>query len=202
MEDYVLTYEELRNIQRKERINRTLQPLEPDFFQKVVDYLNNKKALLEKSRQEGNRFSLDMSTKINNELSNAQRVLKDVLERRESKVILQALMDARAGVSAEKVSNMINSEKDVYKNIFEILSESRKQHFYPVLVGNFSQELVDEEPSSKEVTLLSNVPEFLWKDSNTYGPFTEGDTVELPADLAEFLLKQKKAVPNSQMEKA
>ncbi len=202
-EEDILTYEELRNIQRKERINRSLQPLEPDFLKKVSSYLDKKKELLQKTIGDGNRFSVDMGNKINNEVSNAQRVLKDIMERRESKIMLQGLMDARAGVPAENVLNMLPLEKGIYKNIFEAISKYRKECFYPLLAGQFVQkELVSDEPLTQAITLLSSVPEFLWKDSNKYGPFDEGDSVEVPLELAKFLLAQKKAVAGKQMEKA
>lgn len=204
MGEEILTYEELRKIQRKERINRSLQPINDEFFTKVSAYLNKKKELLENSSDENNRFSIDMSNKIKNELDNAQRVLKDIMERRESKVILQGLMDARAGVSAENVSNMFPFEKKVYQEIFQTITEYRKKCFYPLLTGQMEGEQKEEERDEAfiEVTLLSSLPQFLWKDSNKYGPFEEGEKVEVPPGLAEFLLKQKKAVQSTSMERA
>lgn len=44
-----------------------------------------------------------------------------------------------------------------------------------------------------EVKFLNSVPEFIGTDIETYGPFNEGDTVELPEDNAEILINRGNA---------
>jgi len=44
-----------------------------------------------------------------------------------------------------------------------------------------------------EVEITGEVPEFMGTDLDRYGPFSEGDLVELPKDNAEILENRDKA---------
>jgi hypothetical protein len=45
----------------------------------------------------------------------------------------------------------------------------------------------------KRLKLIEAIPELMDTQLNRYGPFTAGEEVELPSELAELLLKQNKA---------
>ena len=75
-----ITYETLFEILKREKDITELQKLEPVFFSDFVDYLNEKKKVLEK---EDSMFSYDEKKKVEKQIDNARRIIKEIYERRE-----------------------------------------------------------------------------------------------------------------------
>ena len=79
-----ITYETLFEILKREKDITELQKLDQNFFNDFVDYLNEKKKLLEK---DDTLFSYDEKKKVEKQIDNAKRLIKGIFERREKKII-------------------------------------------------------------------------------------------------------------------
>ena len=62
------------------------------FVSNVLDYLNEKREALKSSKEKDSIFSKDAQTEIRNELRNAIVVIQDIYERRERKILGQAVI--------------------------------------------------------------------------------------------------------------
>lgn len=147
-----------------------------------------------------NRFSDDAKASAETELNNARRVLKDIYERREKKILLSCLSSSRTNNGVVDLRKMLEAEKDFYSEVVEVLKKYRNKILTPVLVGEAGENVKklaeikkEEEQSNKTVGVLDDIPAFKWNNDKVYGPFKKDDIANLPKILAELLINQKKA---------
>jgi len=104
----VVTYETLREIQRNEKKGEMLYELDDSFYSGVNSYVKSRgKADDEMSRTE---------------VMNAQRILRDIMDRRERKILNQALRSVRANEKAD-LDRMTGNEKKLFKSILDTLKK-------------------------------------------------------------------------------
>ena len=166
-----LNYEELRKIQAKERASPVLQAL-PEGFYKAARKLVEKK-------DEG--LKKDFSLTEANEYESILKVVGDIHERRKQKIIMRAMKSA-----AREDTMLAEEEKELFNKIHEIVEEE---------VGSFGRMIKGkegkiEEESIKRIKILKNLPKFVGVDLKTYGPFKEGDSIELPDKEAQLLVRR------------
>ena len=194
-------YEELRKVHRNEKFEEDLQNVTEDFYIKASSYISQKIAFLGTIKDMSeNRFSDDARISAETELNNARRVLKDIYERREKKILLSCLSNSRTNNSVVDLRKMLEAEKDFYSEIVEVLKKYRNKILTPVLVGEAGENVKkvaeiknEEELSNKIVGIIEDIPSFKWNDEKVYGPFKKGDIANIPKQLAELLINQKKA---------
>ena len=87
-----ITYETLFELLKREKDMTDLQKLDPNFFNDFVDYLNEKSKVLDK---EDSLFSYDEKKKVEKQIDNAKRIIKEIYERREKKILNIALIKSR-----------------------------------------------------------------------------------------------------------
>src|SRR3990167_10664764 len=92
MADIAITYESLYDILRKEKYKPELQKISANFFKHTIDYINTKKSILD--NQKTSIFSAELQ-KTQTQLNNIKRILKEIYERRENKIIQLALFSSR-----------------------------------------------------------------------------------------------------------
>jgi DNA replication initiation complex subunit (GINS family) len=112
-----MTFESLRKVQLLEKTNASLTNLEDDFYSSSIRSLSDKFSTLKQN------FSLDEARACENML----KILKDVIERREQKIVLKALRDAkesRNDKDYEATQGLTREEKELYSNILSMI----KQH--------------------------------------------------------------------------
>ena len=103
-----------------------LQKLEATFFFDVVGYLKEKQAFLEQRKVNVDIFSIGEREKLEYELRSINRILKEIYERREKKIIEIALNRSRTGSDIVDTSSMLKEEKEFYQNILSLLNEFRQ----------------------------------------------------------------------------
>jgi len=198
----VITYDALREIQRNERKSERLVDLNDSFYESIESYLNRK----------GPKDDL---TEI--EMRNAGSILHDILDRRERKVLNQALVAVRSSMKID--TNMMTSqEKDLFNKLVDILKKHReeatkniktrkkvkkeKEHVQEESEDTQAEEKTEEEEETVEkeptisyikVKILEELPEIVGADFDTYGPFKEGDIVKIPQDNADIFIEKGKA---------
>ncbi len=145
MEDIKITLETLYDLLRNEKKREDLQKLEETFFLDVVTYLREKKGLLALKKEESNVFASGERDKIDYELRSIQRILKELYEKREKKIIDIALNKSKTGSDIIDTSAMLKEEKEFYQQVLTILDTFRKG----ILFQLFQTELPSIQPIPK-----------------------------------------------------
>lgn len=207
-----ITYETIFEVLRKERNYEDLQKLNEDFFEELSKYIEEKNnALNEKPRLdqyfEGHE---NEQQAIRIQLQNIKRLVKDVFDRRERKIIEMALNKAKTGSNIVDTSSLLPEEKGFFDKQIELISSYRRELLEPVLSSQKTQvakkEIELQKPkelntahseninkSFKKINILEEIPKFVGLDLEIYGPFKASEEVELNPEIAEMLIKTNKA---------
>jgi DNA replication initiation complex subunit (GINS family) len=229
----------LRNEKKKEE----LQTLEASFYMDVATYVREKKGLLDVKRENEDIFAGSDRSKLDYELRSIQRILKELYEKREKKIIDIALNKSRTGSDIINTSSMLREEKGFYEAVLLSLDQFRQGILFnmykgdlpevikggksrinlkvedkpiaPVVVKPIVKEIpkvveesenesneepenlkiptepkksISESPKEKiKVKFLHAMPSFVWKDMKVYGPFDEGQEMEIFKEVADLL---------------
>ncbi len=112
----IITFEFIREIHRKERDKKglELEELPENFFSLVQTYLTEKEKLYEKTRNPEILF----------EIENAKKMIKELLEQRQRKIVLSAMQVMRGGLPPE---NMTHIEEEFFDKILMLLNEYKSR---------------------------------------------------------------------------
>lgn len=201
------TYEHLFDVVRRERSREEIQELEEGFYAQANSYIAQQKAHLQ---------SLDaLSTEADQlriQLQNAQRLLKELYDRREKKIMLLALNKARTNSNIIDTQNLLESEKTVFERMVDLLRKYRGAILHaspqapppspaPVTTPASTPKPPTQSPSAApepaeegtKVKILSNVPKFMGAEKQTFGPFEKDQEVSLPDRIAQILVRKGRA---------
>ena len=153
-------------------------------------------------------FSYDERKKVERQVDNAKRMIKEIYERREKKVLNIALIKSRTKSNIIDTSALLENEKKLLDDVERVLNYFRGSVIYNLMEGrdvhlrDFFKDIVhgestnipetkSEEHSGKETKLvrfLASVPKFVGKELEEYGPFAEEDIANLPSEIADLLI--------------
>lgn len=199
MAKVVITYDTLYEILRREKFRNELQLLDGDFFDNVLCYLNEKSVILDSQKNRDSIFSSE-SKKTERTIQNTKKLLKELYEKRESKIVNLALLSSRTTLLEGDLLAMLPEERKLYDELLTILNIFRK--------GVILKLLSDEKPEINQqkgiksdtlenkkslVRFLHAVPKFVGEDMNVYGPFDNHDIANLPFNIAEVLISKERA---------
>jgi DNA replication initiation complex subunit (GINS family) len=155
MTDIKITYESLFDLLRRERNREELQKLEDSFYQDVLLYLEEKKALLPLSISADYTVTAE-TEKTRIQFHNIKRILKELYDRREKKIILLAVNAVRTGASHIDKSTFLPEEQQLFADIMMHCKSYRRsilervlQHTAPLpihYVSSQKSELQKETP--------------------------------------------------------
>ncbi len=199
--DIVITYETIFEILMREKSRDDLQKLSPSFFKDVVLYLNEKKSTIKTDKL--GVFSTDEKDKTKRQIANVQKMLTELYERREKKLISLALIRSRNPGAIIDVSPLLDEEKHMFESMVDTMDSFRKNVCQNIVLGEppilpmFSQRMPEirlpKEKDTKLIRFISPVPKFVGKELEIYGPFDEEDVASLPFEIADVLIKKGKA---------
>ncbi len=109
----VITYETFRKFQRYERDNKQLQELPEDFYQSCAEWMKRKEKIYEETKD----------PMIIKEIENVMTIIKDILDRRERKLLLLAMHSVRGNAVPQ---NLLPFEAKHFDIIVEHLREMRE----------------------------------------------------------------------------
>lgn len=164
-----ITFELIRRIQREEQRVPKLTKLPTGFY-------NNVKSYLEKKRSVSNR-------KVAIEAKSAERLVKDIFNRRERKVFNLSIIAARTNIPPE---NLTEEEQVFFDQILSVL-KSRRENILSSLLMKSPEEKTDL------IVFKEDVPAFVGADMKNYGPFKKGNIAKLPDENKKILLEQNVA---------
>lgn len=201
-QEVVITYETLFEILQIEKERADLQKLEPTFFSDTISYIKDKKKMLE--AKSDSTFALDEKKKTERQLENIHKILKELYERREKKIINLALDKSRTKSSLIDTIALLKEEKVVFDALTNLLDTYRDAILYSVLNERmpFMLQMKDEKPkedfktaldlkkSTKLVRFIHPVARFIGPELEEYGPFEEEDIANLPEEIADVLINK------------
>jgi DNA replication initiation complex subunit (GINS family) len=113
MVDIRITYETLFDLLRREKNREELQELDKDFYEQVLAYLKEKKSDLTKKGDE--LFASAEREKLKIQFQNIRRIIKELYERREKKIITIAMSKARTGSDVIDTTALLPSERQYFE---------------------------------------------------------------------------------------
>ncbi|MFC1704797.1 hypothetical protein ACFLZ6_00535 [Nanoarchaeota archaeon] len=145
-----ITYETLFEMLRREKDKEELQKLSSSFFADVIVYLEDKK----KSLNDMTLQSFEDKRKFEDEVENIRRILKDLYERREKKIVNLALNISRTKSNLIDTSSLLNEEKSLFDSLIRNLDYGRESILNMLLKSKspeFRQPKVEEpKPATEE----------------------------------------------------
>lgn len=211
MSDISITYDLLFDILKIEKSREELQKLEEKFYKDVVEYLIAKESIINNPNTPIREREL---TRI--QLSNVKKLLLELYDRREKKIINLAIYKIKIGSGIINTDALLEEEKHLFDMLHSQLSKYRGDIINNVIDGkmpsnNFSsapdlsnakplmkvavetEEATDESDGIKSVRFIKSVPKFLGPELEIYGPFEENDIASLPSKIANILVKKYRA---------
>ena len=189
--EIVITYETLYEVLRREKSRDALQNLDERFFDDVLSYLNEKQKTYEEAMQKNDMFSLSEREGIAIQLGNIRRILKELYDRRERKVIDIALNKSRTSSDVVDTTNMLPSEQLFFESVIGLLTRFRQNVLLNIIEGKKPEIATQTKKVSatvKQVKFLENVDQLVGEEMELYGPFMRNDQAELPNTLANILI--------------
>jgi len=179
----MITYNELYDALRKERYSEQLQPIPKNFVKEFAEYLKEKKELADKKDDD---FS-DTIVKTKKQLENSIAIFKELILRRKKKILELAFIATQTGISKRDFENMLAIEKEAFEGIIKSLERGDKK----------IEEIIKGGPKdvskNKMIIFIDDADKFLDLDGNEIGPFKKGDLANVPEEIANILIVDKKA---------
>ncbi|MBC8494864.1 hypothetical protein H8D36_01795 [archaeon] len=263
MNEVKITYETLFDLLKIEKDRDELQELDDTFYSDVMHYLTQKQSLINQEGTQSGLFGASESEKTKIQVLNIKKIVKELYERREAKIIRLAINKSKTGSNLTNTVAMLPEEKIFFAEILLVLNKNRLTVLQKILFFNngLNQQpkpvqttpIVEEEPNLEppkeaiaelkkeeesvkpvppaekematgdeiktepqteetpkvesiktqepkdeydikiKVKFLGEVPKFVGKKLEVYGPYTEGDTAELPKIIANILINKQRA---------
>lgn len=205
-QEVVITYETLFELLKREKERPDLQKLEPAFFSDTISYIKDKKKIID--AKSDSVFAQEERKKTERQLENIYKIIKDLYERREKKIISLAIDKSRTKSNLIDTTALLKEEKVVFDALTNLLDAYRDAILYSVLNGKMPfMDRLEPIPKEKEdfksalelkkptklVRFTGHVPKFVGPELEEYGPFEEEDIASLPAEIADVLMGKAKA---------
>ena len=137
--DVVITYETLFELLRIEKNREDLQKLSPTFFDEVLIYLNDKRRTFESKQSQETLFVSDEKEKTRLEIDNIKKILKDLYDKREKKIVSTAIGKARTGVTLINTASMLPPERAMFEMLTSTLLDYRKNVLLKLVNGSMPE---------------------------------------------------------------
>ena len=179
----MITFSDIYEASRKERYSEKLQELPENFISEVAEYLKEKK---EMSLKNDDAFS-DVVVKTKKQLENAMTFFKELMNRRRRKILNLILIAAETGISKKDFDNMLNFEKELFKDLMKCVDSSDKK------INEVLNNKKENSNGNEKIVFREEVGEFVDLDGKKIGGFKKGEIVELPKQIAKILIEAGKA---------
>ncbi len=209
-----ITYESLFELLRNEKNREELQTLDKNLFKNIIEYLEEKKSILDKP--DDNIFIKNEKQKTEQQLTNIKRIIKDLIQRREKKIISMALLKSRVDAKIDE-SSFLYEEKEIFDKLVELFDKTRDSIINNILecrlpdkdfLKTKQEEIIEQQKTEENkqdfqereqknenymIRFIQYVPSFVGTDLNIYGPFEPEDMARVPSRIAQLLVEKKAA---------
>ncbi len=166
MSEIKVTLESLYDILRNEKKKEDLQQLENSFYVDVVAYLRTKKALLDSQKDRDELFANNEREKLEYELRSIKRILKEIYEKREKKIIDIALNKSRTRSDIIETDAMLREEKQFYDRIVILFDTFRTGVLLKLFKGELPF-LITDHATGKESFSIDDTPNLQIQSHNS-----------------------------------
>jgi DNA replication initiation complex subunit (GINS family) len=200
-----ISYRLLRKIQQMEKNTPVLTDLDNDFYTNLEKYFLDLNAHLKSESDEHKKKLLD------EEIVNTKKIITNIYEQREKKILLTAISKARSG--NPDIKNMVSVEKTFFDSILNLINTFRDS----ILENKktIDEKKVEQQQEIKKITeenkidenknqinileksnlnpisrVIKDMPNFIGTDTKSY-TLKKNDVVSLPKDMQEMLSKRK-----------
>jgi DNA replication initiation complex subunit (GINS family) len=180
----MITYNEIYEGLRKEKYSEQLQPLSKDFVKQVAEYFKEKK---EMTKKEEDLFS-ESIIKTKRQLENAVLIFKELMLKRKKKILHLAFIAAETGITKRDFDNMLDFEKEMFEKIMQTMENTDKN-----VADLLNSNTEEKEAKMFLLNFKNDVEEFLGLEGEKLGPFSKGEIVSLPEQIARILVDDGKA---------
>jgi DNA replication initiation complex subunit (GINS family) len=171
-----ISYETLFEVLRREKNRDALQKLDVNFFSDVTDYIRTKKQILKNKMQDIGAFSEEEIKKIDVQISNVNKIIKELYDKREKKTINMAIARCRTGTDMVEISNLLPAEKLFYDDLISTFTGHRCKILSGIMefknsyehakmlpgcaTGTIDSSMVTDEEGNSVYTHTQKSPEF------------------------------------------
>jgi len=189
------TYHRLCDVYREEKSTNSLTPMPSDFHRSLQELISKLTANTA-GNPDGQR-----------ELDNARKQIRLLACLRRQKLMMRASMET-AEADPQGMTSLESSLYNRLREMYEQEDEQLESLMHPLPAASMPMSAMpaggmppaphgsngDASASSKKkIKILGDIPEYRGADDVVYGPFSSGQSVELPPSEAEALLKGKMA---------
>ncbi len=230
MENVKINFESLFELDRIEKSRQDLQKIDQGFYEEVEHYLREKERFLREQEGRGGLYTDRESSKTRTQIENTKRIIRNIYEKREKKIISLALIKSRTNMKGIDTSKMLPEELSFFNELVGLLDVYRKK-VHDLLYQNGrakethlpDKEGIDGPAGEKEIRregkpaeegetsgeipeasynleFIADVGKFLGPDLKAYGPFKEGEMATLPVNVAEMVISNGKAKKREEKE--
>jgi DNA replication factor GINS len=181
-----INYKTLRKIQQTEKNSPMLTKIDSDFYNTLSRYLKYLDSRLEKES------SSQKQKLLKDEIQNTKKIVTNIYEQREKKILLAAISKARRG--NPDLKNLVDAEKILFNSILKMMMQSRREFLNKKsqegkkTVGS-EKESEKQENANSIVRVVQDIPEFIGTDTKKYN-LGRDDVVSLPGDMSDTLSKR------------
>ncbi len=205
--EVILTYETLYEFLRREKSREELQKLDEGFFRDTLSYSREKQQAYDDNLTKNDIFSQSETDKLHIQLSNIRKILRDLYNIRERKIISMAINKSRTNTSLVDTAHLLSQEQAMFESLCAVLTqyrtgilhrllEQREPDVLPIVLP-LPEEQKQETPvekTEKLVKFLEKHDLFVGPELENYGPYEAEDEATLPTAVAEVLISKGKAV--------
>lgn len=203
--EVVLTYETLYEMLRKEKSRDELQKIDESFFRDVLTYLREKQQAYDDNLTKNDIFSQSERDKIHIQLTNIKKILKDLYDIRERKIINMSINKSRTHTMIVDTANLLPQEQPFFESMHSVMSqyrtgilhrllEQREPDILPIVLPLPEQKEETPAPAGlKKIKCIEPIEQFFGEELEPYGPFAPDEEASLPEQLADILISQGKA---------
>jgi len=167
----VISFEYLRKILNEEKNSSNLTKIPENFYELVSEYIRTKMKVVRDKKEEM-------------EVRNMKRIVENIFNIRERKILNAAAIYVRIGV---KPVNLTKEEELTFFRICEVLKERRE------IIERINKIIEGEREKEKMIVFKQDFPSFVGSDGLIYGPFKKGDIAKLPEEDMKDLIEKNVA---------
>ena len=188
MEENEISYKILRQIQQLEKTSPFLTKIDPNFYNKLIEYLKNLKSVIEQE-EESQKIKL-----FDDEIKNTEKLAFSIYEFREKKIVQAALSKVRGG--KPDLRNILDIEKRLYESLIEQIILTRKKILEEKSQEKGKNDAKNQKKREREINnnpvvrVIEDIPEFVGTDMKTYS-LRKDDIISIQKQMSEPLIKRR-----------
>jgi DNA replication initiation complex subunit (GINS family) len=153
MSEINITYETLFELLRREKNRDDIQKLDQNFLDEAADYIKEKTDVAKQQKEKNDLFAAEETRKAELQIANIKKIMRELYNRRERKIIYMAIDASRSSTSLVDTSNLLNKERIIFDEMVNLLNKYRQGILFHILEGmqpNIVQQAERKEEQPEE----------------------------------------------------